>query len=88
MDKKIYIVNGSEDGRLGVYSNLKKAYEKAIQYGSWKDNRNLKSYVKVCKEFKDNDYWCWEVEVDSNYDRLGGATIELHYLNAGRYGEG
>jgi len=88
MDKKIYIVNGSEDGRLGVYSNLKKAYGKAIKYMEHNENTKIKSYAKVCKEFKDNAYWCWEVKVDSNYHILGGATIELHYLNAGRRGKG
>lgn len=52
------------------------------------ENTKIKSYAKVCKEFKDNAYWCWEVKVDSNYHILGGATIELHYLNAGRHGKG
>ena len=34
MNKKMYIVKGNQDGNLGVYSNLKKAYAKAI-------NRNI-----------------------------------------------
>lgn len=89
MDKKIYIVNGSEDGRLGVYSNLKKAYKKASQYGLHWEDRKLKSYAKVCKEFNEHkNYWCWSVEVDNNYNRNGGATIELFYLNAGKNGDG
>ena len=32
LNKKIYIVKGSEDGNIGVYSNFKKAYEKAVKY--------------------------------------------------------
>ena len=29
-DKKMYVVRGSEDGNLGVFSNLKKAQAKLI----------------------------------------------------------
>lgn len=32
--KKVYIVKGSEDGNLGVYSTFKKAYERAKEYVS------------------------------------------------------
>lgn len=30
--RDVYIVTGSEDGLLGVYSSLKKAKERALQY--------------------------------------------------------
>ena len=31
--RTVYVVKGSEDGNLGVYGNLKKAFNKAIFYG-------------------------------------------------------
>ena len=45
MNKKMYIVKGNQDGNLGVYSNLKKAYAKAIQYNEHDEERNIKSYA-------------------------------------------
>ena len=45
MNKKMYIVKGNQDGNLGVYSNLKKAYAKAIQYNEHDKERNIKSYA-------------------------------------------
>lgn len=30
--RKVFTVKGSEDGNLGVYSNVKLAYERAMQY--------------------------------------------------------
>ena len=30
--KKMYVVRGSEDGIIGVFSNIKRAYEKASHY--------------------------------------------------------
>ena len=81
-DKKTYIVRGSEDGNLGVFSNLKRAYEVASQYGSWDTNNKYKSYSKVCKEFKEHeDSWRWSVDVIENDWLSGYATIEKHYLN-------
>lgn len=32
MNKKIYIVRGSEDGVIGAYSNKKKAFESSLRY--------------------------------------------------------
>jgi hypothetical protein len=88
MDKKMYIVKGSEDGNLGIYSNLKKAYAKAIKYNEHNEERDIKSYAKVCKQFNEHkDYWSWVVNVDNNYYNIGGASIELFYVNKG-FGEG
>lgn len=32
MDKKMFVVFGSEDGTIGVYSNMKLAYQKSLSY--------------------------------------------------------
>tara|TARA_R110000824_G_scaffold164928_5_gene341425 strand:- start:2690 stop:2992 length:303 start_codon:yes stop_codon:yes gene_type:complete len=93
-DKKMYVVRGSEDGNLGVFSNLKKAYAVAVQYkesgyeGTTNKNTDpLKSYSKVCKQFKEHDdFWSWAVGiVDKDkldgYEYSSNATIEKYYLN-------
>ena len=82
-DKKMYVVRGSEDGNIGVFSNLKKAYEVAIQYGDWDKTNKYKSYSKICKEFKEHDrYWSWsESVIADSYEITANATIEKYYLN-------
>jgi|LULO01.1.fsa_nt_gb hypothetical protein len=52
-DKKMYVVRGSEDGNLGVFSNKKLAYECALDYVKDWDYK-IKSYSKVCKELNQN----------------------------------
>ena len=84
-NKKMYVVRGSDDGNLGVYSNLKLAYAEAKRYMEHHEYP-LKSYSKVCKEFKDNDYWIWSVDIVDDdkiitYTMSTNATIEKYYLN-------
>lgn len=67
--KTVYVVRGSEDGTLGVYTNIKKAYEMACKYlhefsdqmtvSVWnKDKTGLVdrkgSYSNVTKDMKQN----------------------------------
>ena len=91
MDRKVYIVRVSEDGNLGVYSNIKKAYAEAVRYKE-SDEEPIKSYSKVCKEFKEHDnFWSWTVDiVDEDkldgYDFYGNASITLFYLNKNSHG--
>ena len=77
--KKMYVVRGSEDGIIGVFSNIKRAYEKASHYaktcaGSTTANP---SYANVTKNFKDG-YGIVTIENDGGY---GTADIERFYLN-------
>lgn len=52
--KIVYVVNGSEDGILGVYGNKKGAYNEALRYVTHdNENRKVISYAQVCKELKD-----------------------------------
>lgn len=80
-DKKVYIVRGSEDGNIGVYTNIKKAYEAAAGYigGSCdtKDKTPQQSYASVCKEFK-RGFGYVRIEPKSGWT---SASIELMYLN-------
>jgi len=55
-DKKMYVVRGSEDGNLGVFSNKKLAFECAMNYMNNYDYKT-KSYSKVCKELNE-DWYC------------------------------
>jgi hypothetical protein len=49
-DKKIYLVTGSHDGQLGVYSNVKYAYQKCEEYLS--SNEVKTSYTKALEGCK------------------------------------
>lgn len=75
--KKVYLVHGSEDGTLGIFSNIKKAYERAVQYGDddTSDSRKVESYAHVCKRLRKGHY---AYVVESNYIE---SQIEMFYLN-------
>lgn len=75
--KKIYVVRGSEDGNIGVYSNMKLAYNKASSYvkNSCEPDTKILSYSQVCSEFR-------SVDSVSLHDESGiNAEIELFGLN-------
>jgi len=73
--RKVYLVHGSEDGTLGIYSNVKNAYARAVGYGECSDGRKVESYAKVCKRLRQSHY---AYVVDSNY---ATSQIEMFYLN-------
>tara|TARA_R110002012_G_scaffold265567_1_gene448951 strand:- start:158 stop:388 length:231 start_codon:yes stop_codon:yes gene_type:complete len=74
--KKVYQVYGSEDGTLGIFSNIKKAYERAASYLNEGDEATVKSYAQSCKELKTK----WSSEVVS-YKYEYSCTITKHILN-------
>jgi hypothetical protein len=76
--KKIFIVRGSEDGNLGVYSNVKLAYERSCDYLDQCEEQPSLTYNQVCKEVKG-----WGCTIYSKGRNYGGVsvTIETHYLN-------
>jgi len=49
--KKMYIVRGSEDGNLGVYSNFKLAYQAAENYAITENEDGL-AYLEVWADTK------------------------------------
>lgn len=89
--RKLFTVKGSEDGMLGVYSNVKRAYTRAMQYlnqnGAVKctvafltdDGKSIiekpASYINVCKKLTDPGVA--QIEAEDRVD----ATIERFYLN-------
>ena len=73
--KKVYLVHGSEDGTLGIYSNVKNAYARAVGYRDEGDDSKVESYAKVCKRLRLFDN---ADVVDSNY---ATSQIEMFYLN-------
>mgnify|MGYP003125731632 CR=1 FL=1 len=57
--KKLFVVNGSEDGIQGVFTNKKLAFECAKNYAETgaKNTLNGMTYAKFCKEMK-SSYSC------------------------------
>ena len=84
MEKKAYVVNGSEDGVLGVFTNYKRAYEKAISYVSaqqansfeFKDTElGTHSYATTQRHCK--KYW----SVGWTSDEQIEVQISMHIIN-------
>ncbi len=73
--KKVYLVHGSEDGTLGIYSNVKNAYARAVGYRDEGDDSKVESYANVCKRLRLGHY---AYVVESNY---ATSQIEMFYLN-------
>ena len=71
-DRKVYTVFGSEDGMLGVYTNVKLAYDKCLEYLS--NEEVITSYsqaLKICKN------WGGTIESKSYVH----CRIEVFHLN-------
>jgi hypothetical protein len=79
--KKVFVVYGSEDGILGVFTNIKYAYERALDYIKGYNNNYTPdiSYNQVTKKFNvDNNSFVTIYRKESSY---GSVYINLHYLN-------
>lgn len=74
--KKVYVVRGSEDGNLGVYSNFKRAYAEALSYSCNGDvsKANL-TYSQALK----NKNIVTIYDVNERY--YGSAEINLFIMN-------
>ena len=71
--KVVYVVRGSEDGNIGVYGNVKKAYEKCLDY---LQNHEVKTtYNQALKGCRS---WGCEIECSDDYVTC---TIETFYFN-------
>ena len=92
-DKKVYIVRGNHDGNIGVYTNIKKAYNAAILYAG---DKPVLSFIKG--EIKEGTgriiyrraTYNWvvaklkkisEIEIYENENEETIATIQRFYLN-------
>jgi hypothetical protein len=75
MNKKVYTVKGSEDGILGVYTSVIKAWRRAKEYClvNYKEE-DLPTLDETKAIFRDHDW------MDMG-DGFGMAEIEAHYLN-------
>jgi hypothetical protein len=62
--KKSIVVTGSQDGILGVFTNKKKAFERAAEYvkGAYETELNI-TYAQFCKQMNN----AWTVEVGEGY---------------------
>ena len=50
--KRVFVVVGNHDGNLGVYTNVKRAYERAQKYFIDAEEEIPMSYSQVYKETK------------------------------------
>jgi len=73
--KKVFVVIGNQDGNLGVYTNVKRAYEKAQEYFINSEEEIPMSYSQVCKATKG-----WGCIIGDGY-RYIQVTIQVFYLN-------
>lgn len=72
--KRVFVVRGSHDGNIGVYGNVKGAYERCLEY--LHENEVKTSYSQALKGCKN---WGCTIETDA-YDMT--CQIEVFYLNA------
>ena len=78
MPKTVYVVNGSEDGLLGVYGNVKAAYRVAKDYldNGCGENTIEVSYKKACKELR--NYYT-SVELATHYSDCNASITSIEY---------
>lgn len=73
--KKVFVLIGSHDGNIGVFTNVKNAYQSAVTYITNCDNEVATTYQQALKGCKG-----WGCTIESkSYNTQ--ATIEVHYLN-------
>ena len=75
-EMRVYIVRGSEDGNIGVFSSAKKAYDRGCKYftdNGWEDFV-APDVAKVKAELKTSGYS--QIDYGNSY-----AEIEVFYLN-------
>lgn len=77
--KKVFIVIGNHDGNLGVFTNVKLAYERTLEYFDGSELKPNMSYAQVCKATK--GWGCIIDGMDGKYTGDTSVTIQVHYLN-------
>ena len=77
-DRKMYTINGSEDGAIGVYSNATLAVENAINYVSSYGRKLAELRGKYYKQLCQNGAVI--IEAGPMEDTVS-ATIDMFYLN-------
>ncbi len=77
-DRKMYTINGSEDGAIGIYGNATLAIENAINYVSSYGRKLADSRGKYYKQLCQNGAVI--IEAGPMEDTVS-ATIDMFYLN-------
>lgn len=73
--KKVFVLIGSHDGNIGVFTNVKLAYESAKNYISNSGEEAVTTYSQALKGCK-----TWGCTIESKSYGTS-AIIEVHYLN-------
>lgn len=79
--KTVYIVNGSDDGNLGVFGNIKAAYECAEMYLTQDGLKSTGNYPKACKVLKKSSWYTMEQVERLDQYSVTVASIEAFNLN-------
>ena len=74
---RMFVVRGSEDGNLGIYSSVKKAYERAVLYmqdcGELESSEgNTPSLAEAKSVFFGEKGWWYEIS-----EKNGSVTCEI-----------
>lgn len=77
-NKKIYVINGSEDGVLGAYSNARLALESAINYVTSYGREMQKTENKYYTDLLKNGWVMLESGPMEDTISIG---IQMHFLN-------
>lgn len=76
-ERNVFVVRGSEDGNLGVFTNVKRAFARAKQYIEQCGNPSTGSYAEACRELNRINHYAMQ-ERDC---RIVEVTIERFQLN-------
>jgi hypothetical protein len=83
MSKKLYVVRGSEDGNLGIYSSARKAVEKAVDYSGegkrYKTEYNVKSGITELN--KQGWLTISRLHESGEHNNFASSEIGIFYLN-------
>ena len=75
--KKVYIVQGNQDGNIGVYTNKKLAYECCVDYiKNSGEGTKVYSYSKFCKNLSRG----W-TDVHNDHTAYCNANATKYWLN-------
>ena len=80
MAKTVYVVRGIHDGTLGVFGNVKRAYECAMEYVTQYNDPVIEvSYNQACKELRNPNCYTW-VDICEDFQDTN-ASIEAFPFN-------
>ena len=81
IDKKVYLVRGSEDGTMDIYTNMQNAYKKALNYFSDTNSLLINNNECTYKTFSTYLKEHWFCQIDKAEYSNTNVLVECHWLN-------